>query len=59
MAPRSRRAHEVKPLQVRLPATLIKRIKHYSVESNKSLSAIAEEAFLTYLDHPSRKAKSP
>ncbi len=49
MNPRPKRGQDVRPLQLRLPASLIKELRHHAVEAEKSLSTLAEEAFSQYL----------
>ena len=47
----------VKQFNVYLPVDLIRAIKHHAVETEQSLSAIAEAAFSQYLDHPNRRRR--
>lgn len=50
-------ADDVKQFNVYLPTGLIREVKHYAVETEQSLSAIAAAALRIYLD-AQRKSKS-
>ncbi len=52
-------ADDVKQFNVYLPAELIREVKHYAVETEQSLSAIAAAALRAYLDKQPRKRRKP
>lgn len=55
MSPRPKRGEDITPLQVRLPATLIKRAKHLSVEEDIPLSVLVERAVQEYIERQTKK----
>ena len=50
---------DVKQFNVYLPIGLIKRMKHYAIESGLSLSALVAEALHDYLDNSDPKRRQP
>jgi hypothetical protein len=48
-------ANEVKQFNVYLPSQLIKRVKHYAVDTEQSLSAVVAAALAAYLSREARE----
>ena len=55
MSPRAKRGDDITPLQLRLPAALIKLAKHLSVEEDIPLSVLVERALQEYINRQTKK----
>lgn len=51
------RKRSVKQFNVYLPIEVIRAVKHHAVDTEQSLSAIAEAALSEYLDHAAHQAR--